>query len=960
MSLARWFLLFCVLARALLADQVQLIASGETWSYLKGYSEPSTNGALRWFAPGYNDSGWATGRSGFSTPDRYGEITLFTDYNAGYSTVYFRKKFTATNISNIAELVLRADYDDGFVAYLNGHEVARRGVPGVVNAPVPFNAVATYHLRGPGETVVLTNAAQYMVDGMNVLAVQVAGMGGSDLNMSFVPELLANVIRGPYVQNTTSASSQIIWATLSAVASAIEYGTNITQFVRQEVSASATNHVAAIRGLEPDTTYFYRVVNRFDSVETFTDWYSFRTFKLSGPVTFNVVGDSGWASVAQLQIAEQMERAPADFLMHVGDIVYFAITHYNADLRNFSIYREEMRNRPWFLALGNHEMYGDPKAALELFHLPTNSVTGTEHYYSFDHGDVHFAVAWSDLAAGSKYDPTSPQFQWLDADLGASTKPWKFLFFHHTWRTSGPHQVDDYDRNLQKDYDQMEQGVVFLARKHGVPVIFNGHDHHYERLVPSGGPMSFISGGGGANLYPTSTPHVDSAQLYLAHHFLRVHVDGPKAAIEAVGVDGRVFDTVHIRRGFPEREVYHARWNTPWIETDSVADSDGNVFGQTFDFIGEPVNGPMGLFSSVGRMFVNNDQHHLYVGFDEVMLRPGEELFLFVEVPTLSGVANLQRIGNGVMDPNGEGADGLDFLANLAFENFAPSIGVILGDEFGDTNAPSFLRAGQSINTGQGAFYLAPGTAGVPSQRLAQFNRSPHFTAVAHEQNADLIELSVPFDALGGIKPGDIIRVGAVVGLRTIDTNSAMQSRIIDIGGIGYSVLHNNDAVVLEGVEVQLASAPYPDQDGDGLADYDELSRGTDPAESDSDRDGMSDGWEALYGFNPLLRDESNDSDGDGLENGMEFRAGTDPRNAQSRLAAQISRSSDGQMRFAWSSVAGKRYRVQNRDTLSEPFRDVSDLNLPFVAQSSVSTYWINFSPDQDSRTRYYRVQLVE
>jgi hypothetical protein len=150
MPFARLFLFVCVLARCLQADQVQLIASGENWSYLKGFSEPSTNGALRWFAPGYDDSSWAMGPSGFSNPDLYGEVTFLNDYNAGYSTVYFRKKFAATNLSNIGELVLRADYDDGIIAYVNGHEVARRGVLGNVNEPVPVNAIAAQHLRGCG------------------------------------------------------------------------------------------------------------------------------------------------------------------------------------------------------------------------------------------------------------------------------------------------------------------------------------------------------------------------------------------------------------------------------------------------------------------------------------------------------------------------------------------------------------------------------------------------------------------------------------------------------------------------------------------------------------------------------------------------------------------------------------------------------------------------------------------
>ena len=71
----------------------------------------------------------------------------------------------------------------------------------------------------------------------------------------------------------------------------------------------------------------------------------------------------------------------------------------------------------------------------------------------------------------------------------------------------------------------------------------------------------------------------------------------------------------------------------------------------------------MGLFSSVGRMFVNNDRTNLYIGFDEVMLRAGEELFVFLEVPSLAGRATLRTLGNGLLDPGGEAVDALDFLS---------------------------------------------------------------------------------------------------------------------------------------------------------------------------------------------------------------------------------------------------------------------------------------------------------
>jgi len=53
------------------------------------------------------------------------------------------------------------------------------------------------------------------------------------------------------------------------------------------------------------------------------------------------------------------------------------------------------------------------------------------------------------------------------------------------------------------------------------------------------------------------------------------------------------------------------------------------------------------------------------------------------------------------------------------------------------------------------------------------------------------------------------------------------------------------------------------------------------PLKSDSDGDGMTDGWEVRYGFDPLNKlDASQDSDSDGLSNLSEFTYKTDPRNA--------------------------------------------------------------------------------
>jgi hypothetical protein len=76
-----------------------------------------------------------------------------------------------------------------------------------------------------------------------------------------------------------------------------------------------------------------------------------------------------------------------------------------------------------------------------------------------------------------------------------------------------------------------------------------------------------------------------------------------------------------------------------------------------------------------------------------------------------------------------------------------------------------------------------------------------------------------------------------------------------------------------------IASLYSIDTDGDGLRNVDEANtHGTDPNNSDTDNDGMPDGWEVQYGLNPLSSaDASTDLDGDGVANLAEYLQGRDP-----------------------------------------------------------------------------------
>jgi hypothetical protein len=71
------------------------------------------------------------------------------------------------------------------------------------------------------------------------------------------------------------------------------------------------------------------------------------------------------------------------------------------------------------------------------------------------------------------------------------------------------------------------------------------------------------------------------------------------------------------------------------------------------------------------------------------------------------------------------------------------------------------------------------------------------------------------------------------------------------------------------------------DRDADGLDDHEEiLTYLSDPLDSDTDGDGIPDGWETLNGLDLLLNDAALDPDNDGLANLSEFRNLTNPLSA--------------------------------------------------------------------------------
>ena len=154
-----------------------IILASDTWSYLPSVSEPAST----WYQPNFDDSAWKTGAGGFGYAD--GDDATITNV---VNSIYLRKKFTINDISIIEQLLLDVDYDDAFVLYLNGIEVAR-STNITANPPLYNSALTTDHeaqlYQGywPERFNLKTSALK---QGENTIAVQILNYNLSSSDMS--------------------------------------------------------------------------------------------------------------------------------------------------------------------------------------------------------------------------------------------------------------------------------------------------------------------------------------------------------------------------------------------------------------------------------------------------------------------------------------------------------------------------------------------------------------------------------------------------------------------------------------------------------------------------------------------------------------------------------------------------------------------------------------------------------
>jgi PKD repeat protein len=371
-----------------------------------------------------------------------------------------------------------------------------------------------------------------------------------------------SLVRGPYLQSASESGITVVFRTSTAATSTLRYGTQAGPPWDHELTgASATTHVFELTGLRPGTRYAYEIASGGALLAEGPDC-SFRTAppdNSRAPLRFVAWGDSGNGSSAQLAVAARMEEVvpPPALALGLGDLVYENGEWENYDPHLFEPYTGLFRRTTFWPTMGNHDYKTENGAPYkDAFHLPTQSgapghPSGTELYYSFDHGMVHFSCLDSE---SSDSNPGSAMYTWLADDLDdarARGKRWLIAFMHHPPYSKGTHDSDD-----ESELVTLRQNLVPLLESKGVDLVLVGHSHVYER--------SFLAKNGGIlQNHPSDYTKIGSPDgtLYLVSGCGGESGDGsldhPLMAVSRGNVTGfNLFDATYseLRGSFVERD----------------------------------------------------------------------------------------------------------------------------------------------------------------------------------------------------------------------------------------------------------------------------------------------------------------------------------------------------------------------------------------------------------------------
>jgi acid phosphatase type 7 len=475
------------------ADKTVAVTLGG-WRYFSG-SPPAG-----WADPTFDDRGWGGPAPGPFVPDRPGLLPPpdnappVTHYKLERGQpVLLRARVTATDPAKVRVLELRVAYGDGFIAFLNGHEVARRGMapsgtaalnphgPEVEHVPIP---VAGLHPGGDtiGLAIFASPVRSMVLPTVPAAIADVAAFSG------------VRITRGPYL-NVHANGMAFRWQSDLPAAARIT-------IARADGGASRVLHAAptsdgnVVAGdLGHGKAYTYRLeVDAGHGDQATAGPFRFETMPPAPePVRFAVYGDMRYPGHdAHRTIVAALAREAPPIVFNTGDLTDVGSEESNWQ-KYFEIAGPLDAIAPIVPAQGNHDGErrgtGGPITAA-LFGMSPQP----PFWKSLDFGGVHFVLLSTNEMTNMA------QRDWLREDLASARR-------HHARAIFAFCHEGPWSHGLHGSSDLMARVYAPILAAAHVDVLFSGHDHIYERGVgstPAGKLTYIVTGGGGAPLYDPS------------------------------------------------------------------------------------------------------------------------------------------------------------------------------------------------------------------------------------------------------------------------------------------------------------------------------------------------------------------------------------------------------------------------------------------------------------------------
>jgi hypothetical protein len=377
-----------------------------------------------------------------------------------------------------------------------------------------------------------TIATAIVVILVTVLGVSRASAGAGDVRLA----------KGPYVTGVFATGADVRFELDRASPASLTVVRDADPKARPQTFESrdvADMHVVRVTGLEAATRYGYAV--RVGSALVGDGYFSTAPGELSdAPVTFLVYGDDRTDPVAHGAIARAMMQVPSAFLVNTGDMVEDGGDS-DAWQTFFGVEAPLFRERPVFVAVGNHELLEDSAGVNFARYFGFPDAAGKLRLYgTLRYGPLRlfFLNAMHGWDSGEERDWLTHALTAADSEPGVV---WRIAVAHHGPWSSGPHGPND---------KLLDARIPELLTAHKVELFLSGHDHIYER-GSSGGLKYLVSGGGGAPLYRVERAEVTTLKAESTYHFVEIEATSSTLRVVAHRVDGTVLDRCGFGRGQP-------------------------------------------------------------------------------------------------------------------------------------------------------------------------------------------------------------------------------------------------------------------------------------------------------------------------------------------------------------------------------------------------------------------------